>query len=145
MSFLNFSENQFALIWNLSESLNISSLEITNKIELEHIRAKIFKKGSPSGKIKLQIFTTRGNLICESSEVNFSDILSNFIGFIRFDFQRNNLQIGNYIVKASISDYTRDGESNFFSMLYDFPVKIYPNSKKHFDEHSIAIEIFGRY
>lgn len=144
MSFLNFSENQFSVIWNTSEPIAISNLQITEKLELEHIRVKCYKRNAPAGSVKLQLFTNAGNLICESNTIQLSSIDANFIGFVRFDFQRNNIQIGDYVLKAVLSGYSRLADFNFFSMIYDFPVKIYPNAKKHFDEHSIAIEIFGR-
>lgn len=145
MSFLNFSENLFAVIWNTPEALEISDIEFTEAMELEHIRVKCFKRNSPSGSVKLQLKSANGAIICESNTINLSDIQQNFLGLIRFDFNRNNVQVGKYRLSALIhGPYVRVSYGLFFSMIYDFPVRIYTNAKKHFDEHSIAIEIFGR-
>lgn len=145
MSLLNFSNNLFSIIWNTSEELPISNIEITDNLELEHIRVKCYKRNSPGGAVTLRLYNSSGAIVCESNTIQLSEITSNFLGLIRFDFQRNNIQAGNYILKAEISGpYLRFSYGLFFSMIYDFPVKIYSNTKKHFDEHSIAIEVFGR-
>lgn len=145
MSFLNFSENLFAVIWNTPEELEISKIDFTEAIELEHIRVKCFKRNSPGGSVKLQLKSENGAIICESNTVNLSDIQQNFLGLVRFDFNRNNIQLGKYRLVALVQgNYLRVSYGFFFSMIYDFPVRIYTNTKKHFDEHSIAIEVFGR-
>lgn len=145
MSFLNFSENLFALIWNTSETLVISKLEITEKLILEHIRVRTYIKCAVTGSVKLEVYkygsTTK---LFESNLVNIQDIGADFLGNVRFDFGSNNMALGIYEVKASVSGYTRNADTSYFSLLYDFPVKIYPNVNTHFDEHSIAIEVFGK-
>lgn len=148
MSVLNFPENQFIRIFGESEYLKIATHNISG--ELAHMRMKIFKKGSPTGKIRIKILPT-GNIylpynnsepMAVSEWVELSSIDSDFYGLIRFDFQRNNVSNSLSELWVELVDYTRDGIDNYFAMVFDFPNCVYDNGGTYFNQHPIAIEDF---
>jgi len=109
------------------------------------MRIMVYNQGANSGTIKL-IGYPAGNddlPICESNTINLSDITENFLGFVRFDFNRENIH-KDYVldIHAVISGYTRNGEVSYFSMIFDYPNPIYDNLGTSFINHPIAIEEF---
>ena len=145
MAIINFPENQFALILDSSTEFHVASHTLSESGELRNIRAKIFNKGDNSAsRIRLNVYPENSNNKLFSSEwVNISDIEQNFYGFIRFDFQKNNIQ-KNYKIKifAEIENYSTDLETNYFAFIYDFPIPVYDNLETHFNDHPIALEDF---
>lgn len=143
MSVFNFPENQFVRIFNENEKVKISTISI-NSCEIGNVRMKVFLKGNRSSeKLKL-IFCPKGitTSLFESDEVNLSSIAPNFYGLVRFDFQRNNIAQGEYDIYAEVLSYSRNGNTDYVSLVYDFPVAIYDNSEQNFDGHPIALEVF---
>ena len=74
--------------------------------------------------------------------MNLADIGTNFLGKVRFDFSRNNIPVSEVDIYIELSGYTRNGDINFFSVIYDFPVPIYDNLASDFDDHPISLEDF---
>jgi len=144
MSVLNFCENQFARIFDGNEEIKIATHSCDGG-EIAHLRVKIFSMGvNPSGKIKLKIYPYGNSSapMFSSNEISLSEIEPNFYGLIRFDFARNNLPAGNFDIYCEISEYSRNGDTSYLSLVYDFPNKVYQNSGTHFDQCPIAIEDF---
>lgn len=145
MSILNFSEYLYVRVFNADESVKISTMNF-EKCELAHIRMKVFLMGTlASGSIKLVVYpkNNTSTRICESSIVNLVDVGANFLGFIRFDFQKTNMTQGEYDVYAVLSGYTRGFDLKYFSLVYDFPIPVYDNGGVYFNNHPIALEAFG--
>lgn len=131
MSIKNFSENLFARISGESETVKIATHEILTGGEIGNMRMMIYKQGNPGGTIKIVCYH-RGNVanpVCQSNTVSFSGITENFLGFLRFDFNRENIYQNSVLdIYAVISGYSRNGDTDYFSMIFDFPSPIYDNS-----------------
>lgn len=145
MSFLNFSEYLFVRISNESETVKIATHEIVTGGELGNMRVMVYLKGSVSGNIQLKIYPKDNASvpICSSNIVDISTIGSDFLGFVRFDFQRENFPNGaQFDIFADVTSYTRSGEVSYLSLVFDFPCPVYDNSEASFIDHPIAIEDF---
>lgn len=143
MSIYNFSRDQYVRIFGEDEVVKISTHGLPS-CELGNMRVRVYSKGTNTGaKIKLIIFPkdNTSTSVATSDEVLITDLGTNFLGFVRFDFSKENISIGEYDIYAKISSYTRNGDVDFFSLLYDFPIQIYSDGTD-FLLTPIAIEDF---
>jgi hypothetical protein len=145
MSFLQFSETQYIKTFDTGEIIRMGSFTDTIKDgEFGHIRVLLYVNGTLAGteKIRINVYSDYGfqNKIFSSdwSDVPYND----WIGYIRCDFDRQNINKNNtYYLGAELDGYSRSG-TNYIGLSYDFPYPIYDNSEDIFYDHSIAFQLF---
>lgn len=142
MSIYNFSKDIFCRISNEDEIFD-ASLMLLPVGEISNLRFKVYKKGPVSGSVVVKIFPNNSNVaIATSAPVALSSIQDNFLGFILFDFNRENISNGYYRIEVNVSGYNGNSSGNFMSFLYDYPIGIYSDDLGGPLANPLAIEVF---
>jgi hypothetical protein len=145
MSIYDFAKQQYFKTFNTGEINTMGAFKVSENGELKYIRSLFYIHGVLTGTEKIRL------KICTDS--NYSNVLytsgwstllqSNYYGWIRFDFARENLnKTCTYYVYAEIADYTRNADSFYICQAYDYPWPVYDNSEGSFYNHPLAMQIF---
>jgi hypothetical protein len=143
MSFKKFPSTQFVKVLDADESFKMAKYATSARGEIGSIRVKIYKRGNCSGSIVLILAKSQDNssILATSTGVSISEIAPNSIGWVRFDFAKQNIALESLDVFAVVSAYTRDS-SNYLSLVYDFPLHVYNNSEISPDDNPISTEVY---
>ena len=130
MGFGQFPQDQYLIIVTDDQPTQAGSLVPGSDIELGHITCRLFKLGAHSGSETLQLHIY-GNEdlstpIASSAEVAVSEIdsltSSNWIGRVRFDFNREQLDSDNtYYFGIQVNNYTYSEGSYYWAWSLDWP------------------------
>lgn len=155
MGFLDFAETQYIKTIDTGEQPRMGTFKVTQNSELKYMRVKPYIQGTLVGteKIRLKIYsdTTFTSLLYTSSWSNLYEVVDengdvatgDWLGIIRIDFNRENLNKNiTYYVVAELTGYTRNADTFYIGLSYDFPFPIYDNGQSLYYNHPIAFEIF---
>ena len=157
MSFRQFSEYQYIRAMDTGEIIKLGGFKLGTSHEIGHMRVLTFINGTLGGseQLRVNIYSDIGH----SKKIFHSDwsniggtlenengalITGNWLGLIRFDFNRQNIN-KNFFYYASIESqsYTRNGDTFYIGFSYDYPFPRYSNSANASYEANLAFEIFG--
>ena len=151
MSFQQFADVQYIKTFDNNEKIRMGSFSVVESLELKYIRSLFYINGTLSGteQVQMTLYSDPdySNVLYQSNTVDIVDIgtyTNNFIGWIRFDFEQKNINKDiTYYPAMTISNYTRNGDTFYIGMSYDFPFPMYDNSEDLFFNHPIGMQIFG--
>jgi hypothetical protein len=108
----------------LSQSLTVGD----NNVFAVAVRPHLYKHGSPTGSVRMQIQDENGKLIAQSAAVAISAISSEnyFHGYVRFDFTEPLKSGSTYQFVLSSTGYTYSS-SAFVGWCKDFDLRKYPS------------------
>lgn len=154
MAFTDFSEDQYVRTFNSTGDIRLGAFSSASNLELKHIRLSAYLNGvsnlGGSERIRIKIYgeSSYASPLYTSDWSSISSITNlgstNWIGWIRIDF--NNEPINKnltYYAAAEIGNYTRNGDTFYVGLNYDFPFSIYDNSQDFFYDHPVSMSIFG--
>lgn len=155
MAFLDFSEEQYVKTFETGELIRMGSFSTVEDGELAHMRALMYIRGTLAGseQFRMSVYSCHQykGLIAQSSWVdlsgitdeNGSTITGNFLGMIRVDFNRENINKNNtYYVLAELQNYTENFPTFEIGLSYDFPSPRYATGETIFYNTNLAFEIF---
>jgi hypothetical protein len=149
VSFTSFASNLYAIsLDQVNEAQSMGSFQETLSGELKYIRSAIYIEnvsslgGSERMRIKIYSDSSLTGLLYTSEWSNISSITNlgstNWLGWIRFDFNKENIN-KNLIYYAKIET---DNYTSGISVLYDFPFAVYDNGEDIFQNRPIMLQIF---
>lgn len=155
MAFKDFPANQYVKTFETNELVRMGSFQTNENGELKYIRALMYIRGNLAGNEQFRIRLFPTNLyetsIATSSWMSLSNIvdennialLGNFVGMIRCDFNRENINKNNtYYVQAELQNYTANYPTFEIGLAYDFPGPRYAIGETKFYKANLAFEIF---
>jgi hypothetical protein len=153
MSVKNFSELQEVGILDTDDSLVLGGYSIDTEIELRHVSVLLYKAGALAGTERVRIrmtsdpqgirtlHTSDWANLSDSNNINDGD---HWLGWIRTDFNRPGIakDVTRYLV-LDVSNYTRNDDTFFLSVVRDYPFPIYSSAATSFESATYAVTIFG--
>lgn len=150
MALQNFHNKLFCRIFDTSEEINCGAFQVTDNQELRHIRVLILIYGGvPTTEtltLKLHSESSLSSLYATSDSISLSDVAQTtnyWIGYVRFDFDRINLNKNNtYWVNITTGNYTRNSNTYYLGYVFDWPVGTY-NDDTTTPMSNANMQIFG--
>lgn len=158
MSIKDFSEDKYIKTFDNDEEIRMGAFMLAENKSgpLRFIRTLLYIQdyaslaGNEQLTMKLYTSIEYENVYATSSVSRIADISitsdvskPNWIGYLLFTFDRENLNAKfNYYPTITISNYTRNADSFYLGVGYDYPDPIYDNSGTFFYNHPIAMQIF---
>lgn len=158
MAFLQFNDYQLVKTIDTSETLEVGQLTPKNNGEIKYIRLCMVKVGTlPNGVLLTCNLHTSSDLTAAYASSTAVDLTTaqaagelnttgEWISWIRFDFARENLNKNiSYYVSLTTSGYTRNGDTFYIGVCYDYPYPTYdPDSNiLNFTEAPLAMQWFS--
>lgn len=99
----------------------------TRTMLLSAIRPHIYKHGSPTGSLIVQVCATDGTVIAESDPLTISSIstATYFHGYVRFDVKASLRRNASYLIKVMSGDGYSFSESAYCGVCSDFDLNKY--------------------
>lgn len=153
MAFKDFSRDQYGRLVSPNENVRMGTFKVQDSGELVYIRTMItlYNTASLSGletaKMHVYLKDYYESEIAVSNTINISDINYNptyhsWIGFVRFDFNNENINKKlTYYPSIEFANNTLSS-SHFISVSYDFPAPVYDNGGTRFYNQALAHQIF---
>jgi len=150
MSIQQFYDLQTFNTFTNNQELFMGKFQTQQDEEIAHIVAKIFIFGSISENESLRVNiyseSTRSNLIYQSDRSYLRDInniSSNWLGFIKMDFDRQNINADyEYFPYIEIENYTRTALF-WVGVKYDYPDQINDTSATSALEAALEYKVYG--
>ena len=154
MAFFDFAETQYIKTVDTGEEIRVGSFKTAENLELQYMRPTIYITGTTlvtDERIRVNIYSERtySAILYQSSWSNISEISGlmvkdRWIGWIRVDFNRENINKNiTYYPTIELDNYTRDGQNFFIGFAHDFPFPIYDNGASLFYRHPLQAQYFG--
>lgn len=157
MSFRQFSEYQYIRVMNTSEVIKLGGFKISTNHELKYMRVLTYINGTLSGseQLRVNIYSNPGQTkkIMHSSWIDLngtienetgSIVTGNWLGLIRFDFDRQNINKNIfYYAGVESTSYSRNGDTFYIGFSHDYPFPRYSDGSTASYESNLAFEIFG--
>ena len=156
MAFLPFPSVQTIKTIDTAETITLGTIQVTDNQELRHIRPLLYKRGAHAGleTLQMRIHSTSDvtAVYASSNVINLADIItsgnfgtSDFLSRVRFDFERPNLNKNfAYTVSLVTTNYTRNADTYYLGLSYDFPNAIYTVAgTPGVTDHPLAMQVFG--
>jgi hypothetical protein len=148
--FNNFQD--VSVLQNDSDIMKLALLLPTESFQLQYIMAKVYLQGSftnESLKLRLHSSDNYNLILAESNSVNLDNSGTNYLGWIRFDFNRQELFSGfTYHLTAVSNGYTRNGDILYISFVHDWPIRFYSSTNIAYTSipsaYPKALQVFGR-
>lgn len=146
MAFKDFPNVLYVKVFNDGEKLQMGSMQLTqSSIELKHIRVLLYVKGDLVGTEQLQLKLYSDSLY--SKELYSSDVItlsdSNWLGYLRFDFDNVNLNKNLIYYLACVPSNYIKTETSYLSLAHDYPLTKYANNPTSFRNTNLLFEVFG--
>lgn len=155
MAYKDFSETIYIKTVDTSENVKVGGLKLDTSGELGHIRVLMYIAGILAGSEQIRInicsdaactktiYTSDWSDIADITDENGATTTGNWLGWIRTDFNKENLNSAiTYYAQVELQNYTRNADTFYIGLAYDFPLPIYDNSEDFFLDHPIAMQIF---
>lgn len=131
MPYQQFYNNVIVHTIDTSETLVIGNYTLTTGTEIGHGRLTLYKHGNMGGSevARLVIKDVASNYAIATSD--WMDIFSlesegdYWIGWVRFDFNRENLPPTEYEISIELSNYTRNSDTYYLAVVLDYTPVIY--------------------
>lgn len=128
MGFAPYYKNQIIKVVDTAEEIYLGGYTLSSVTELQWMRIAIYKHGVTSGseRLRLGVYSRAdmlGNLFYSDwIDVADFDTGDYWLGYVRFDFSRQNLDAGiEYHVGMQTDNYTRNGDAYYISAVSDWP------------------------
>jgi hypothetical protein len=153
MSIKQFNDFQdVSVLENDSDIMKLALLLPSESFQLKNIMAKVFLQGSflnESLKLRLHSSENYNLILAESEPVNLDNAGINFLGWINFEFGRQEIASGlTYYLTAVSNGYTRNGDISYISFVHDWPIRFYSSTNIAYtgvpSAYPKALQIFGR-
>lgn len=153
MAFKDFSTDQYSRIAEANENVRMGTFQVNESGQLIYIRTMITLYnlaglgGLEQAKMHVYLDDYYESEIAVSNTINISSInyditKHSWIGFVRFDFNGQNIN-KNLIYYPSIEFINNTkSSSHFISVSFDFPFSVYNNGSTRFYEQALAHQIF---
>lgn len=131
MAFTQFYNNVVVDIFESNESLDLGKFTLSSGTELKYVRLVIYKHGSMGGSetATLTITDPDSNVVKATSDAmvisEIEDEGTYWLGWVRFDFSRENLPPDDYRIAISLANYTRNGDTYYIAVVLDQEPKVY--------------------
>ncbi len=153
MAFKDFADTQYVKTIDTGEAPEMGTFQPAKNAELAHVRVLIYIQdvtalgGSEQIQCKIYSDPNFAALQYTSSLTSLSGITNigttNWLGFIRIDFNRENLNKNiTYYPRVNLTNYTRSANAFFIGLSRDYPFPIYDNSQNFFYRHPLAMQWF---
>lgn len=155
MSVLEFSDLRAYKLFDNDEEIRMGSFKVQKAIQLKHTRLGIYIQGmanlAGTEQITQKIYTDIGatklqytSNVADLANIVWDGTKQGFLGYIRIDWDNFNLNVNyDYYFASQISGYTRNGDTFFVSLNWDYPDSIYDNGGSNWPQHPIAQQVFG--
>lgn len=154
MALGQFPEEQSTKVFDTGEEFILGCFGGGEHREMAHMRTLLYINGvtSLAGSETLQINiysdATLTDLMFSSTPSSISDITdigsTNWLGWIRFDFDRENLNKNlNYYATAKVSNYTRNLDAFYMGLCFNQQNPTYSYGTTNLNAAPITFEIFG--
>lgn len=153
MSIKQFNDFQdVSVLENDSDMMKLALLLPSESFQIQYIMAKVYLQGSflnESLKLRLHSSENYNLILAESNLVNLENAGLNYLGWIRFDFNREELYSGfTYHLTAVSNGYTRNADISYISFVHDWPIRFYSSTNVAYtgipSAYPKALQIFGR-
>jgi hypothetical protein len=155
MAFKDFSSDQYIRTFDTDEKIRMGSFKTPSSGELGNIRVLLYVIGTLAGneQIRTVIYPSEDQELAYATSdwMNLSDLVDendltvsgNWIGMIRTDFSRENINANNtYYIQCEIRNYTPNFPTLEIGLSHDFPSPRYATSETLFQNTNLAFEIF---
>jgi len=131
MSFNNFASIQGFVVLETGLKQKLGIATIPHELELSHIVLTLYKHGANVGSEQLRInlyandrydspFKSSGWV----SIADIEDLSTNWLGWLRFDFERRNISLNQVVyVEIESQNYTRNADTFYLGIGLDDPVR----------------------
>ena len=157
MSFQKFANTLYVKTFDTAEICRMGTFVLASNMELKYLRVLFLMYGvagrGGSERIRIKIYSdvehTSVLYTSEWSDITLANISGlagshSWLGWIRTTFARENLNKNiSYYVSCEIENYTRNGDTFYCGLSYDFPHPIYDNSQNSFRYHPLALQVLG--
>ncbi len=157
MSVSQIAQQLVVKTFNTGEIIQMGSAQLANNLELLYVRAYFFMKGvssrGGSERIRIIIYGDSGytsalytSAWADVTLANISNLADSvaWIGWIRTTFTRQNLNKNIiYYIGCEIGNYTRNADTFYCGLFYDFPYQIYGSTNTVFYTHNLGFQFFG--
>lgn len=155
MAFKQFSAVQYIKVFDTGEEVKAGSfLQTQNNAEIQYMRVGIYVNGNLSGneQIRVNMYSNPGanRLLFRSSwsdisnceDENGNKITGDWIGLIRCDFARQNINKNiNYYPSVELNNYTRNADTFYIGLTRDYPFPRYTGGNTHYSTN-YTFELF---
>lgn len=156
MAFKDFSEYQYERDMDTGEIIKMGSLKVGEAVQLLYMRIMMAIHGVFSGteQVRVNIYADEGQSkkMFSSSWSNLNTIVNasdsvisgNWIGMLRMDFDRQNLNPNiRYYAGVESQNYVASFDTFYISFCHDYPFPRYATGAGIYYETNLAFEIFG--
>lgn len=151
MTYTDFPANFYVQTFDTSEVVKLGRFYPAEAMELYHIVLHCFKKGTAGGSetLTLKVYgnsSYEGTALATSSAFTLSSASwtsnSNGIGWLRFDFAKQNLNPNNwYYLALTTANYTRNADTYYLGAVLDWPHAVH--TAKHNQGAAAKFNIIG--
>lgn len=125
MAITGFPASQAFKVLELSEE-DCGLVKAGEDMELAHIRLWIYIHGTYGGSetLKINLYSQNDVLLHQSDASTLSEISNigaNWLGWLRFDFNRENVKSGTeFKIKVASTNYARNGDTYYIGIGFDW-------------------------
>lgn len=134
MSYTQFYNNVVVDPIESTERLDLGQFTLSTGTELAHVRVAVYKHGTMGGSERGRLVVTdvaSGVDVATGHWMNINEIEAEgtyWIGWVRFDFDRFSMPATDYRIGMELENYTRNGDTYYFSVILDQAPKVYTQS-----------------
>ena len=153
MSIKDFPSIQYvSVLENDSDMMKLATWIPTESFQLQKVMIKLYLEGNfpnESQKLRLHSSDYYGINFAESNTIELDNAGTNFLGWVTFDFNREELYSGfTYQLTAISNGYTRNADLKYISFVHDWPLRFYSSTNIVYQyipsKYPKAMQIFGR-
>lgn len=150
MAFLQFPDTHLIKTIDTAETIEIGKFKMVDHQEFRYVRVLLYQNGTPGGTENMQMRLHTGDdltaVYATSNTVQLSAVTDN-LSLVRFDFERPNINKNlTYTVSMVVNNYTRNADTYYLGVSYDFPNSTYSTitaSEDNYTSHPLKMELFG--
>lgn len=141
MAYGQFAKIKVVNVFDSDEDILLGSFKPAHNSELKHIRSEILIHGnlSSSERFRIKIGLTDDSTAAYAtsdwvlaSAFDDSSASKDWIGWVRFDFNRENINKNEtYNVWLEIDNYTRNADTFYAGVIFDYPFPTYADDSAH--------------
>lgn len=154
MGFTQFPATQYFSIFETNDVVKLGSFRLNESGFLKSAYIRIYINGvtqlGGSERIRLKVYSDASHtkLMATGEWRNISSITNlgttNWLGkiLLSFDTAFNMNKNTAYYLEVDSDNYTRNGDTFYMGLSYDFPIAVYDNAEDRFQDRPISTELF---
>lgn len=149
MAFLDFPDTLKVKTFDDDEEVAAGAFTFPDHMEIAHARLVVYKHGSHAGteRLRVNIYSDSAysNLMHQSdwseiADIDGIDAIDYWIGWLRFDFDREHVNLNyTYYIAVEIDGYTRDSDAYYIAGVLDWPLE----HMTHVADQGLALVFYG--